>query len=92
MPLKTAKYLNTRKIFDKMLLSSTIHPSNTIYYRGAHVLMTLQKEGNMSIGQLYARMYELEQMTFPVLILCLDWLYLLNVAKISEKGEVVLCI
>lgn len=54
--------------------------------------MTLQKEGNMSIGRLYARMYELEQMTYPVLMLCLDWLYLLNAAKISEKGEITLCI
>lgn len=75
-----------------MLLSDTMNPSHMIYYRGAHVLKMLQQEGNMSIGKLYARMNETEKMTYPVLILCLDWLYLINAAKLSEKGDVTLCI
>ncbi|MBP8935068.1 MAG: hypothetical protein KBG68_05160 [Prevotella sp.] len=75
-----------------MLLSDTINPSHMIYYRGAHVLKMLQQEGNMSIGKLYARMNETEKMTYPVLMLCLDWLYLINAAKLSEKGDVTLCI
>lgn len=75
-----------------MLLSDTMNPSHMIYYRGAHVLKMLQQEGNMSIGKLYARMNETEKMTYPILMLCLDWLYLINAAKISKKGDVTLCI
>ena len=55
-----------------------------IYYRGAHVLKVLQQEGNMSIGKLYARMNETEKMTYPVLMFCLDWLYLINAAELSS--------
>lgn len=92
MHLKNAKFLNTQRTLSNMLLSDTMHPSHTIYYRGAHVLNMLQKDGNMSIGQLYARMYETEKMTYPVLMLCLDWLYLIKAAHMSEKGDVTLCI
>ncbi len=75
-----------------MLLSDSIHPSNMIYYRGAHVLRMLQQEGNMTVAHLYARMHETESMTYPVLMLCLDWLFLINAALINERGEVNLCI
>jgi len=30
-------------------------------------------------------------MSFSVFILCLDWLYLLEVAKLNAKGEIELC-
>ena len=75
-----------------MLLSDTLHPSRMIYYQGALVLQTLQQEGCMSVGGLYARMKQNQNMSYPVLMLCLDWLYLINAAKINEKGEVNLCI
>lgn len=75
-----------------MLLSDTMHPSNMIYYRGAHVLKMLQQEGDMSIGNLYTKMHETENITYPVLMLCLDWLYLINAVQLTEKGVVTLCI
>lgn len=74
-----------------MLLSDTVNPSKMLYYQGAKVLETLQLEGRMSIGLLYARMSEKEKMSYPVLILCLDWLYLIGAAIITEEGEVILC-
>lgn len=75
-----------------MLLSDTLHPTRMVYYQGAKVLQTLQQEGSLSVGGLYARMKEKTGMSYPVLMLCLDWLFLLNAAKINEKGEVNLCI
>lgn len=75
-----------------MLLSDTIHPSRMVYYQGAKVLQTLQQEGSMTVGGLYARMNEKTGMSYPVMMLCLDWLYLINAATINEKGEVRLCI
>lgn len=75
-----------------MLLSDTIHPSNSIYYLGAKVLGTLQREGSMPIGDLFARMHEECQMSYSLLVLCLDWLYLIKAAAINDQGEVHLCI
>lgn len=75
-----------------MLLSDTIHPSRMVYYQGAKVLQTLQQEGGMTVAGLYARMNEKSGMSYPVLMLCLDWLYLINAATINEKGKVNLCI
>ena len=52
-----------------MLLSDTISPAKTLYYQGGKVLQVLQKEGNMTVGLLYARMQEEQGMSFPMLML-----------------------
>ena len=30
-------------------------------------------------------------MSFSTFILCLDWLYLIDIAKINEKGDIEIC-
>ena len=75
-----------------MLLPETIHPKDCIYYTGALVLHILHNLGPMSIEQLYVEVKKKEPMSFPVLLLSLDWLYLVDVAIINEKGNVKLCI
>lgn len=74
-----------------MLLPDNIHPENSIYYNGAFVLEVLQKQSAQSILDLYQTVKLKRNMSFSVFVLCLDWLYLLNVAKINTKGEVILC-
>lgn len=74
-----------------MLLSDNINPKNCIYYTGAMVLKVLQHNGNMDIGELYAIVKRQDNISFPVLLLSLDWLYLINVAIINEEGDVKLC-
>lgn len=74
-----------------MLLPDSIHPQNSIYYTGAIVLRILQKGGSITIGELYVKVKEEHNMTFPILMLSLDWLYLINVAIVNKKGEVELC-
>ena len=73
-----------------MLLPDNINPENSIYYNGAIVLHTLQNEGRMNLLDLYSKVSENKRMSFSVFILCLDWLYIINVAQIVEE-EVVLC-
>lgn len=75
-----------------MLLPEVIHPKDCIYYTGAIILRMLYETGSMSIEQLYIEVRKKESMTFPVLLLSIDWLYLINVAVINEKGEIELCI
>jgi hypothetical protein len=90
MHLFVAKFLKTLKI-TTMLLPDNIHPENSIYYNGAFVLEVLQKQSSQSILDLYQIVKTKRNMSFSVFVLCLDWLYLLDVAKLNTKGEVILC-
>lgn len=73
-----------------MLLPDNIKPENSVYYNGAIVLDALQHEKRMNILDLYSKVLERKYMSFSIFTLCLDWLYLINVAQIEEE-EVVLC-
>ena len=74
-----------------MLLPDSSHPKHSIYYTGAVVRKVLQRNGTMSLTDLYVAVKESEGMSFKLLILSLDWLYLINAALLSENGEVTLC-
>ncbi len=75
-----------------MLLPDNIHPELSIYYNGALVLQELRENDGQSIVQLFSKMKIRTDMSFSTFILCLDWLYLLDVAKINEKGEIGICL
>jgi len=74
-----------------MLIPDNIHPENTIYYNGAFVIQALQKKDGQNLLDLYQNVKQERNMSFPIFILCLDWLYLLNVAIINTNGIVELC-
>ena len=74
-----------------MLLPDNIHPENTIYYNGAIVLQVLQEQPKQNILELFQLVKKARNMSFPIFILCLDWLYLINVAILNENGDVELC-
>lgn len=75
-----------------MLLPDNIHPELSIYYNGAVVLEELKKAGKQPIVSLYQNVKEKNEMSFPTFILCLDWLYLIEVAQINERGVIELCL
>lgn len=74
-----------------MLLPDNIHPENSIYYNGAFVIESLKKDECFKMLDLYQEVKSKRAMTFSVFILCLDWLFLLDVAKINSQGEIELC-
>ena len=74
-----------------MLLPDNIHPKNSIYYNGALVLDVMQQYKRLSIVDLFLKLQEKKVVTFPVLVLCLDWLYLIDTVEVDNKGEVRLC-
>ena len=74
-----------------MLLPDNIHPENSIYYNGAFVIESLKKETSYQILDLYQDVKTKKQMSFSVFILCLDWLYLIEVAKLNSEGKIELC-
>ena len=74
-----------------MLLPDDIHPENSIYYNGAFVLRVLQKQKTQHLLDLYQTVKQQRNMTFPVFVLCLDWLFLIDAAVLNDKLEVELC-
>ena len=74
-----------------MLLPDNIHPDNSIYYNGAFVINSLKKDKSYKMLDLYQEVKLKKQMSFSVFILCLDWLYLLEVANLNTEGEIELC-
>lgn len=75
-----------------MLIPDNIHPDNTIYYNGALVLQILQQNKRMNISDLFIQIQQIREVSFSILLLCLDWLYLINAAVVTDKGEVKICI
>lgn len=74
-----------------MLLPDNMHPEQSIYYNGAFVLKVLQKHPVCDLLELFLQTRNFREMTMPVFVLCLDWLYLLGLAELNEHGSVVLC-
>lgn len=74
-----------------MLLPDNIHPENTIYYNGAFVLETIKNSSPNNLLDLYQATISKKEMSFSIFVLCLDWLYLLNIATTNDKGEIRLC-
>lgn len=74
-----------------MLLPDNIHPEQSIYYNGAFVLRALREQPATDLLDLYVNTQSHRQMTMPVFVLCLDWLFLLNLVNLTEQGAVELC-
>lgn len=74
-----------------MLIPDNIHPEQTIYYNGAFVLKAMQEHHSVDMLDLYAQTSILRKMSMPVFVLCLDWLFLLDLLIINSQGEVELC-
>jgi hypothetical protein len=73
-----------------MLLPDNIHPENSIYYNGAIVLKVLQENDSIELLELYSLVKKIREMSFPIFILSLDWLYLIDIAYL-KKEKVELC-
>ena len=73
-----------------MLLPDNIHPENSIYFNASLFLETLQEFGKLDMLDLYQKVTKNKKISFPVYILCLDWLYIINVAELNQ-GKVKLC-
>lgn len=74
-----------------MLLPDTIHPENSIFFNGSIVLNIIQNNHTIYILDLYILTKNASNITYSVFILCLDWLFLINLASMNSKGTVSLC-
>lgn len=74
-----------------MLVPDNIHPDRTIYVNGAHVLGAITHFKHNRIMDLYTSITNEHQMSIPVFVLCLDWLFLLGLVEMDSEGTVTLC-
>ena len=75
-----------------MLLPDNMHPEHSIYYNGSIVMQELKLKDKQPVFDLYQKVKAINDMSFPTFMLSLDWLYIIDVAKIDEKGWVALCL
>lgn len=74
-----------------MLLPDNVHPEHSIYYNGAFVLQTLQKMHPIDFFDLYIETKRQREISMPVFVLCLDWLFLLNLIIMNDNDGFELC-
>lgn len=73
-----------------MLVPDNIRPEDTIYFNGAKVLQVMLEEKRLAIAELYVILKKTSEISFATMLLCLDWLYLMDCVEVNN-GEVVLC-
>ncbi len=91
MRSSVVEFLKTQRDI-AMLMPENIDPKKSIYYTGAMVLQLIQRSGNISVFDLYSEVKSQYGISFPVMLLSLDWLYLIGAATVTKSGEVKLCI
>ena len=74
-----------------MLLPDNIHPELSIYYNGSIILKELKIKHKQKVFDLYQKLKSINDMSFPTFMLCLDWLYLIELAQVNKEGWVELC-
>ncbi|MFT4444965.1 ABC-three component system middle component 6 [Parvimonas sp. G1967] len=75
-----------------MLLPDNIHPELSIYYNGSVILTELDKIPEQKLLELYYNVKKSYDMSFSVFVLSLDWLYLIQLAQINDKGVIKKCL
>ncbi len=74
-----------------MLIPDNIHPEQTIYFNGAFVLSAIQACRVVDMLDLYVEVKSAKEMSMPVFLLCLDWLFLIDMVTLNTQGQVELC-
>lgn len=74
-----------------MLLPDNVHPELSIYYNGAIILRNLKKKRNQTVMELFECVKADNGMSFSIFLLGLDWLYLIDAAKVNTSGVVEVC-
>ncbi len=86
MPKRNIGCKESRNKKDKItLLPDKIKPEKSIFYNGALVLEELEREDNQNFLDLYGTLKK-RGMSLAITMLCLDWLYLIDVARVNENG------
>ncbi|TDB60979.1 ABC-three component system middle component 6 [Photorhabdus khanii] len=74
-----------------MLLPKDIHPTNSLYFNGAYVLQAVRQYKEVSMMDLFVESRKLRDMSMPIFVLALDWLFLADLISYNDSGNIVPC-
>ncbi|MEF3087883.1 ABC-three component system middle component 6 [Bacillus altitudinis] len=74
-----------------MLLLNDMKPEMSIYYCASLLIKEIGIQEGQDIVTLYKTVKEKYQMSLKIFAYCLDWLYLVEAAKVDNGGGVFLC-
>lgn len=74
-----------------MLLPDNIHPENSIYYNASFLIEALKINKSYILLDLFLIIKSKKEMSFSVFVLCIDWLYLIEIITLNKEGEIILC-
>lgn len=74
-----------------MLIPDNIHPKSTVYFNGAVVLRVLTRLRSAAPVDLFQAVRSDTDMSLHMFTLSIDWLYLLKIVVLNDRGEVELC-
>lgn len=72
-----------------MLLPDNIKPEYSIYFQSFLILKEMTNQNR--VENLYLISNKKYGINYRTFCLCLDWLYLANIAKIEDNGEIIKC-
>ncbi len=74
-----------------MLLPDNVHPKNSLFFNGAVILRVLRTIGEADLADLFAECRKDSNISMPLFVLSLDWLFLANRVTRNNQGNFVLC-
>lgn len=74
-----------------MLLPENVHPESTLLYSGALILKALKTLRTAAIVDLYVEARTHGELSMPLFVLSLDWLFLANCIAFNERGDIAIC-
>ncbi|ARV45217.1 hypothetical protein P8843_14030 [Bacillus inaquosorum] len=74
-----------------MLLLNDLDPEMSIYYSASLLIKEIENKEGQDIVTLYKTVKDKYNISLKVFAYCLDWLYLIEAAKVDKEGGVFLC-
>lgn len=78
-----------------MILSNSVKPEHTIYYLGAKLIQCIQEQSLAILDsiELFEKFKNKtnSKITFVQYMYTLNWLYLLDLVELNDKGDIIVC-
>jgi hypothetical protein len=75
-----------------MLIPDNINPNDTIYYNWYIIFKNIKQYWEKDIIDLYEIIKKEINISFSLYILCLDWLFLINLAILNKNNLIEPCL
>lgn len=76
-----------------MIISGFSTPDKSLYFIGANIISTLKRNSSSAVDPLIL-FYELNEnfdLSMSYFVYSLDWLYIVGVLDLDDKGDIFLC-